>query len=61
MFGLECLDFEENSIISCQEAFSPITNIYMQCKLLVSFAIFLNHRRTFLLHISTCTYVKAEI
>ena len=56
--SLEYLDLKKAHIISCQET-QPNLTVYDI--LLVSFAITLNHRRTFLLNVNTLACVKAEI
>ena len=74
--GLEYLDFKESSYSQLPGILSPdykclhvrqiphqLSFPFLTVKdiLLVSFAITLNHRRTFLLHINTLACVKAEI
>ena len=58
-FGLECLDFEESLYNQLPGNPKPYLTVYDI--LLVSLAITLNHKRTFLLHMNALAYVKAEI
>ena len=75
-FGLEFLGFEENYIVSCQEALAQIRNICMLQKFLTNcfqtipdciryiigvFCYYFKSQMNILVHINTLAFVKAVI